>query len=178
MRSVSTAIVILGCALVAMAQPRRDYSLFTDPGKRFSVEFPRDWRWAIISPAGEALATFVEKDGKAAVIVERFRLDGPVAPEDITDSAARIEVKYIQEGQPRATIIGSRIDRPKTGPVIVIDYSRPGSDGSFVERVRQYSRPVGQNLYRITCSSIENLFKNYERTFITMVETLKPAVDP
>src|SRR6185295_15762883 len=123
--------------------------------------------------SGEALATFVQPEGEAAVIVERFRLKQRLAPDEITDLFAQIEVDYIKEGQPLASDVVARVVREKEDPVIVIDYRRPGVSDKVRERVRQYSKPVGQNLYRITCAARLDAFSRYESTFSSIVETLK-----
>src|SRR5262245_49196958 len=93
--------LICGClivlASVTVAAQRRGFSLFTDPGQRFSIEFPRDWRWVIVSGSGEPIATFTEEDNEAAVVVERFRLKVPLRPTDITDLFAELEVEYLKQ---------------------------------------------------------------------------------
>jgi hypothetical protein len=49
-------------------------NLFTDPSRRYSIEFPRGWDWTIVEGAGEPLSTFVHPKKEAAIVVERFRM--------------------------------------------------------------------------------------------------------
>ncbi len=149
------------------------YLLFTDPGKRFSVEFPKDWRWMIVAGSGEALVTFVQPKSEAAVVVERFRLKQPLAMDEITDVFVQIETDVLKENQPRASDIGGKVLTQGRRRAVGVDYSRPGLTES--ERVRQYSYPVADSLYRITCMALTSQFKKYEATFATVAESLKSA---
>ena len=80
--AVLPAVGFLFLAAHALAQKaappptatRSGYSLFTDPGMRFSVEYPKDWTWLMISGSGEPIATFIQPKKEAAFVVERFRL--------------------------------------------------------------------------------------------------------
>ena len=149
------------------------YLLFTDPGNRFSVEFPKDWRWMIVAGSGEALVTFVEPKSAAAVVVERFRMKQPLAMDDITDVFVQIETDVLKENQPKASDVGGKVLMQGRRRAVVVDYSRPGLNEA--ERVRQYSYPVADSLYRITCMALNSQFKRYEATFATVAESLKSA---
>ena len=166
----AAACLLLGAE--ALAQ-RPNYLLFTDPGRRFSVEFPKDWTWLIVSGSGEPLVTFIHPRKEAAVVVERFRMRQPLKREEVTDLFAQIEVDVLKENQPRATDVVSKMVNEKGKKLILIDYFRPGIDTR--ERVRQYSVPVGQDLYRITCMTIGGQFGKYEPTFAVVAESLKSS---
>src|SRR5262245_12467833 len=91
------AVVLALAALwsgAALAQ-RPDYLLFTDPGKRFSVEFPKDWKWLPIEGSQEAIITFIQPKSEAAVVVERSRLKRNLTNSDITDVFAQIETDLL-----------------------------------------------------------------------------------
>lgn len=170
-------ILLAGIGLVmlggsALAQ-RANYLLFTDPQKRYSVEFPKDWQWTMVSGSGEPLVTFVHPRKEAAVVVERQRLRVALGRDQITDTFAQIETDLLKENQPRASDIASKMVTQNGRRLILIDYFRPGLD--VRERVRQYSYPVGQDLYRITCMAISTEFSKYESTFDTVVSSLKSA---
>jgi hypothetical protein len=157
-----------------MAQQRRaDFLLFTDPGRRFSVEFPKDWRWMIVAGSGEALTTFVQPKSEAAVVVERFHLKQWLEPEEVTEVFAQIESDYLKENQPKATDVVATLKTTSGRKTVVIDYTRPGLGER--ERVRQYSFPVGQDLYRVTCMALMSQFTKYESTLADMAQSLKPA---
>ena len=83
-------LVVAGVLIAAPSLAQRpNYKLFTDPDRRFSVEFPQDWDWMNVSPAGESLAVFIHPRKEAAVVVERERLK--VKPEVITETFAEGE---------------------------------------------------------------------------------------
>ena len=174
-RVVTRVFLLLVACLAGMAQTTPNFLLFTDPGERFSVEFPKDWRWMIVSGSGEPVATFIHPRSEAAVVVERFRMKQPLSPADVTDLFAEIEAEYVKENQPKATVVTSRVMGRGGAPSAVIDYNRPGLGEQ--ERVRQYSVPVGQNLYRITCMALASRFAMYEADFNAVVLTLKAAGD-
>src|SRR6185436_7566514 len=127
------------CGLLGLAQ-QKGFKLFTDPGGRFSVEFPSDWEWTIVSPSGEPLVTLVQPKKEAAVVVERFRLTQSLAQDQITDVFVQIETDVLKENQPKITDVAAKIVTQGGKKVVVIDYSRPGLGER--ERVRQYSFPV------------------------------------
>jgi hypothetical protein len=165
--------VIILASVAAAAQTRRGFALFTDPGQRFAIEFPRDWRWVIISGSGEPIATFTHPDGEAAVVVERFRLRQPLRPDDITDLFAELEVEYLKQNQPGITEVKARVIDRDGLRAAVVDYGR--TPAKEPERVRMYSFPVGADLYRVTCMALAGEFEEYETDFETIVSTLKPA---
>lgn len=169
----------LACLWVATPLAQRvGYLLFTDPSRRYSVEFPRDWRWTVVAGAGEALATFVHPRSEAAVVVERFRMKVVLAPNEITDLIGQIEADTLKENQPRVMDVNARVVVQGTRRLVQIDYKRPGVGelGKVEdERVRQYSFPVGGSMYRITCAALARQFGRYEATFQWVAESLKSA---
>ena len=172
-------ILLAGIGLVTLAgsalAQRANYLLFTDPQKRYSVEFPKDWQWSMVSGAGEPLVTFVHPRKEAAVVVERYRMRVNLGREQITDTFVQIETELLKENQPRASEIASKMVTQNGRRLILIDYQRPGIDTR--ERVRQYSYPVGQDLYRITCMALSTEFSKYESTFDIVASSLKSSSD-
>lgn len=150
---------------------KTDFQLFKDPGGRFSLEYPKDWQ--AVAGAGDVLVTFVQKKSEAAFVVERYRMNQALTPDEITDLFAQIEADVLKERQPKAADVTAKIVDANGQRLIVIDYSRPGLSGP--ERARQYSFPVGQDLYRLTCSALKNQFAKYDPVFIHVAETFKPA---
>jgi len=169
-RVICCGIILMASVAVA-AQTRQGYLLFTDPGKRFSIEFPREWKWMIISGSGEPIATFIQPKSEAAVVVERFRLKQPLRPDDITDLFAEIEVDYLKENQRGVSDVVARVVAREGLRAAVVDYSRPGLNEA--ERVRMYSFPVGEDLYRVTCMALTSRFQRYDADFEAIVSTLK-----
>jgi photosystem II reaction center protein PsbP len=151
------------------------YLTFTDPAKRFAVDFPKDWKWTIVAGSGEALVTFVQPKAEAAVVVERFRMRQKLAKNEITDVFVQIETDVLKENQPKATSVAGKVIDQSGRRAVVIEYSRPGLGEA--ERVRQYSYPVNESLYRITCMALTSAFKKYEPTFVNVAESLKSAAE-
>jgi hypothetical protein len=174
--AASVALVVLFLA-TPLAQ-KGGYLLFTDPSKRYSVEFPREWTWTVVAGAGEALATFVHPKREAAVVVERFRMKQVLRQGEITDVFAQIEADVLKENQPRVSDVTSKVVTQGEKRLVQIDYHRPGigEPGKVEdERVRQFSFPVGGNLYRITCAALNSQFGKYEGIFQWIAESLKSA---
>ena len=131
---------MLAATAPALAQSD-GFLLFTDPGGYYSIEFPRDWRWTIVAGSREPMAMFVQQRSEAAIIVERSRMRQRLAPADITEVFANIEVDSLKETQPRISGVTARIETWGSSRVIVIDYTRPG--GAENERIRRYLLPRG-----------------------------------
>jgi len=170
-------ILLAGIGVVTLAgsalAQRANYLLFTDPQKRYSVEFPKDWQWLMVSGSGEPLVTFIHPRKEAAVVVERYRMRVTLGRDQITDTFEKIETDVLKENQPRASDVASKMVTQNGRRLILIDYLRPGIDTR--ERVRQYSYPVGQDLYRITCMALSTEFSKYESTFETVASSLKSS---
>jgi len=175
----------LALAAVVVAAPlaqrplRKGYSLFIDPSRRYSVEFPEGWDWTIVEGAGEALSTFIQPKKEAAIVVERFRMKQVLEQDDITDVFGEAEAATLKENQPRATAVNAKVIVQGGKKFVQIDYQRPAAIGApgkvEDERVRQFSFPVKGNLYRITCFSFVRTFPRYEPTFQWVAESLKSA---
>jgi len=177
-RIVATTIALAClCAAVTLAQ-KGGSNLFTDPSRRYSIEFPRDWTWTIVEGAGEALSTFVHPKKEAAIVVERFRMKQVLSQGDITDVFASIESDLLKENQPRVSDVSARVVNQGQKRLVQIDYKRPGiGEPGRVEdeRVRQFSFPIGGSLYRITCFSLASQFGKYEAICQWAAESLKSA---
>ena len=165
--------LFLSCALSATAQRRDDVLVFTDPGRRFSVEFPEDWQWTLVAPSGQPLAMFVQPKNEAAAVVERVRMRLRLEPNEITDIFATSESDYIKENQPKARDVVATLTTRNGKRIVVVDYTRDGIGER--ERVRQYSFPVGQDLYRVTCMALASRFTRYESAFAAIADSLKSA---
>ena len=178
-RRITAATITLVCLSAAWPSAQKGGSnLFTDPSRRYSIEFPRDWNWTIVEGAGEALSTFVHPKKEAAIVVERFRMKRVLAQADITDVFAQAEADLLKENQPYVTDVDARLLTQGPKRLVQIDYRRPGigEPGKVEdERVRQFSFPIGGSLYRITCFSLASQFGKYEAIFQWAAESLKSA---
>jgi hypothetical protein len=177
-RFIVTAIALASLWSVAPLAQKGGNNLFTDPSRRYSIEFPRGWDWTMVEGAGEPLSTFVHPKKEAAIVVERFRMKVPLAQDQITDTFAQFETDLLKDNQPRASEINARIVMQGPKRLVQIDYKRPGvgEPGKVEdERVRQFSFPVNGSLYRITCFSLASQFGKYEGIFQWAAESLKSA---
>jgi hypothetical protein len=148
-----------------------EYVAFRDPSQQFVLEYPKDWQ--VIGGAGDVVVSLAQKKNEAAVVVERFKMNTALAPQDVTDLFAQIETDVLKERQPKATEIASKVVDQNGHRLIVLDYSRVGVAGP--ERVRQYSFPIGQALYRLTCSAPTAQFAKYDPVFAHVADTFNAA---
>jgi hypothetical protein len=175
---LAAALVVLTLAAAAPLAQQKGYLLFTDPSKRYSVEFPTGWDWTVVAGAGEALSTFVHPRKEAAIVVERFRMKQVLEQDDITDIFGEAEAATLKDNQPRVMDVNAKVIVQGGRKFVQIDYRRPGvgEPGKVEdERVRQYSFPVKGNLYRITCAALARQFPKYEATFQWAAQSLKSA---
>jgi len=122
--------------------------------------------WMALPSSGAVLLIVASRKGDAVVFVERSGLSQPLLPADITDLFAQIESDAIKEQQPKATDFQSKVLDSGDRRLVAVQYARPGVLGS--ERVRQYSFPVGTQLYRVTCVSAAGQFAAYDPVFAHM----------
>ena len=145
-----------------------DFRTFLDPGGAFQLEVPKDWR--ATAGAADVIVTFAQKDAEAAIVVERFRLNQPLR--EVTDLFGQIEMDTLKERQPRATNVSFKLVTSNGRTVAVIDYTRPGLAGQ--EQARQYSVPIGQDLYRLNCSAAMSEFAKVRPIFLRIAGSFAP----
>ncbi len=114
---------------------------FKDPDGRFTFEFPKK-DWMALPVGGPIVATVASKKGDAAIVVEHGWLKQPLAPSDITDLFAELEVEVIRERVPKATDFQTQIIDAGDQRIVAVQYVRQGLTG--MERVRQVLDPRGQ----------------------------------
>lgn len=149
----------------------KDFALHRDPGGRFQLDYPKDWQRTAIG-AGDVLVTFTEKKGEAAVFIQRHQLLDD--PGDITSIFGQFEVDSLKMQQPQAAGVSFKIAAASNGrSVVIIDYSRQGLAGP--EQGRQYSFPVGREVYRLNCTAKMSLFAKYEQQFLRIAQSFTPA---
>lgn len=148
--------------------PKLDVQLFLAPGNRIRFEFPKK-DWQLVPGGAVAIVSLVQRAGQAAVVVEHSKLNTALAPEDITDLFAQIEADNVKEQQPGAADVQAKLIAVDRRRLVITTYSRRGVAGP--ERVRQYSIPVGSDLYRLTCSAATPQFARYEPVFAHVAAT-------
>jgi hypothetical protein len=126
------------------------------------IDVPRK-DWSVLPSSGSVLLILASKKGDAVVLVERSSLSQALDAADITDLFAQIETDAIKERQPKAAEFESKVLDWGDRRLVAVQYARPGVLGS--ERVRQYSMPLGKQLYRLTCISGAAQFAAYDPVF-------------
>lgn len=133
-------------------------------GSGFQMEWPRK-DWMLLPAAGSLSAVVATKKGDAMVVVERTELRQPLEPSDITELFAQLESEAIKEKQ-KVLDVQARVIDAGERKLVAVQYQRTGALGA--ERVRQYSVPVGKQLYRVTCISSAARFLSYDPLFAHM----------
>jgi hypothetical protein len=162
--------------LHAQAKPaagvRKGYQPFRGYPDRFTFEYPtKDWEQ--IAGGTSSVMTLTQKKREAAVVIEYQPLRLELAPSEIDEEFAKLELEPVTTRQPGATNTGLKLVEMGANKVIVIEYSRKGLMGP--ETVRQYSLPLGKHLYRIVCSAPTASFGKHEAVFTAIVESFKLA---
>jgi len=134
----------------------------------FQVEWPRR-DWLALPGGGSLLLAFASKKGDAVVLIEQVALRQPLEPGDLTELFAQLESEAIKERHPGASDFQAKVIEGGDRRLVAVQFARTGVLGS--ERVRQYSIPVGKQLYRVTCAAAAAQFASYEPVFAHMAAT-------
>ena len=152
--------------------PKAGVLSLKDPGGLFTMDYPRR-DWTVVPGAGPIVATIVNKKGDAAIVIEQAVLKQPLAPADITELFAELELELVRERQPRATDFQSRVIGYEGRTLAALQFVRPGVTG--MERVRQFSIPAGLRLYRVSCVAALGSFAANETWFAHAAATFLPV---
>jgi hypothetical protein len=147
----------------------KDYKPFKDQAGRFQLEYPKDWQPVL--GVGDVIVTISQKKGEASLLIKRFQLLDD--PGQINDVFGQLESDALKMDQPQATDVSFKIAGANGRPAVVIDYSRQGLAGP--ERGRQYSFPIGQEVYRLNCTALTGLFAKYEPQFLHIAQSFMAA---
>lgn len=142
------------------------------PDAAFQIEWPRK-DWMTLPGGGSLVLAFASKKGDAVVLVEQVPLRQALEADDITDLFGQLEADAIKERHPRAAEFQSKVIESGERRLVAVQFTRPGVLGN--ERVRQYSIPVGKQLYRLTCASAAAQFAAYDPLFAHMAATFSPG---
>jgi hypothetical protein len=162
--------------LEAQAKPaagvRKGYQLFRGYPDRFTFEYPiKDWEQ--VAGGTSSVLSLTQKKREAAVVIEYQPLRLELAPSEIDEEFAKLELEPVTSRQPGSTNTGLKLVEMGANRVIVIEYSRKGLMGP--ETVRQYSLALGKHLYRIVCSAPTASFGKHEPVFTAIIESFKLA---
>jgi hypothetical protein len=166
------ARVTLDAQAKPAASVRKGYQPFRIYPDRLTFEYPtKDWE--LIAGGTSSMLTLAQKKREAAVVIEYQPLRLELAPSEIDEEFAKLELEPVTQRQPGAANTGLKLVEMGANKVIVIEYSRKGLAGP--ETVRQYSLAVGKHLYRIVCSAPTASFGKHEPVFTAIVESFKLA---
>jgi hypothetical protein len=147
-----------------------DAQTFRAPDGKFALEYPsKDWQ--MLPGGGSVVATLAQKSSEASVVIDYTKMNQALAPSEINDLFADLEVEDLTSRQPEAKGAKPSIVNVGGRRVVVIQYSRAGLKGQ--EKVVQYTVPAEQDVYRLICSAQAALFPKYEPVFIHMIESFQ-----
>ncbi|OFW03946.1 MAG: hypothetical protein A3H96_16005 [Acidobacteria bacterium RIFCSPLOWO2_02_FULL_67_36] len=148
-----------------------EYQRFEAPGKGFSLEYPKK-EWQVVSGAGSIVVVFAQSKSEASVAIDHTLLKTALAPEEITQLFADLEVEHVKQRDSGVQGIRTALQTDTDGRrIIVIDYTRVGLKGQ--EQVRQYSLPFGADLFRLICNAQAASFAKHEPVFEHMAQTFR-----
>ena len=159
---MTIAMVSVSLAQGPQASPRKGYQVLRVFPERFTYEYPAK-DWDIVSGGASALVAVTQKKHEATIVVEYQPMQIELAPSEIDENFAKLEVEPISGRQSNVTQLSSKIQDVNGHRAIVIEYSRKGAMGP--EHVRQYSLPIGKHLYRVIGSAPTGNFEKYAPTF-------------
>jgi hypothetical protein len=159
-------------AAAAAAAPLKGYQVLQAFQGKFTLQYPAK-DWFAVPGGGASLVVLTQKKQEATVTIEFQPLQLELAPAEIDDSFAQIEAEPVTQHQPTAEGLKSKVADSNGRRVVVIDFTRRGVMGT--EQVRQYSLPIGKQLYRIVCVSPAALFGRYEPVFANVVNSFSVA---
>ncbi len=172
MRKPITVALLIVLGLMAMplalldaqGQPaaRKGYQFLNVFPGRFTCEYPSK-DWDVVAGGEASLVTLSQKKREATVVIEYQPLQLELAANEIDDNFAKLEADPIIARQSDVSSMTTRILDISGHRAIVIEYSRRGVTGS--EHVRQYSLPMGKQLYRVIGSAPNAMFDRYAPTF-------------
>ena len=177
-RAVRIALMLSMCSLVPVvadaqpsgpaAAPLKGYQALQTFQDRFTLQYPSK-NWLIVPGGRASLVTLTHKKNEATVTIEYQPLQIELSPAEIDQTFAQIEAEPVSQQQPSATGVRSQVGDADGRKVVIIEFTRRGVTGA--ERVRQYSLPIGKQMYRIVCSAPSAAFAKYEPVFANIVRT-------
>jgi hypothetical protein len=159
------ALLVSASAAYAQAQPaapRKGYQLLRVFPDRFTCEYPAK-DWDVVPGGAVSLVSLSQKKHEATIVVEYQPMQLELAPSEIDDNFAKLEVEPISARQTGVAGMSAKIQDINGHKAIVIEYNRRGATGP--EHVRQYSLPMGKHLYRVIGSAPTAMFERYAPAF-------------
>lgn len=140
----------------------------------FRIELPKNWHFA----PGHTGTIFsvVEHTKKwetaGLITLEYMRLQLSLEPALIPGVGER-ELKEVQSRELSGKQFSGSIKNGPLGPIIFIQYDRPGISGAD-DHVVQYSIPVGTTMYRLICIAPTAEIEKYRPMFAHVAYSFSP----
>ncbi len=179
---IPCALVIMLAAGAARAQtdpwylraPKLQVQKLQAPSGEWALEYPRNWIASL--GGGATLAILLPKNAEVSVAVERVRMNVALSAKDVGADFLDAEVELIKQEQRGAVAFAQKLLAAGDGRVFAVQYDRPGLNG--LDRIRQYSVPVGGHIYRLQCAAPAAAFAKYEASFAHVAATLTVKEQP
>jgi hypothetical protein len=179
LRALTAAIVLLQAtpppAAGWLGPAPRGIEFQNTSGAGFSVDVPRK-DWLVVPPAGGLVLAVVHRSGRAAIYIERSKLNQPLGPDDVTDLFAQLEADTVRERQSGASAIEQKLLTAGDRRLVAVQFDIVRGGGS--DRVRQYSFPSGTWLFRVSCTAPAADFAKYEPVFAYVAASFQPVSAP
>lgn len=157
------------------ARPREVSAQPTVFSRTFSIALPNDWQ--VASGRAHTIFNVVEKKrgASAIIILEQERLNAPVPSDPETLGYIRNDrLDEVQKFELNGTGFTADVIQGRSGPVILMQYRRPGVLGGE-DYVVQYLIPVGLTMYRLTCvAPTPEIDKKYKKIFAWVAASFTP----
>ena len=141
----------------------------------FTVDYPkRDWN--LLVGAGSSLVVFAHKNRDATVAIERTTIERPLAPNEITEQTAVLEMEQWLSRRPLASSLARQLVDVAGARFIVIDFAQSGPQGREIARI--YTLPRGSNWYRVICTTTQPTFEKYRDTCHRIALSVTPTPTP
>jgi hypothetical protein len=187
-KSARLTLLVLGC-LVAVADPSAQttpdpwYSLQAKPKNfdapkvftgAFSIQLPKNWQ---LAPGHTGtIFSLVEKtrgpEVGALITLEYRSLQLPLEPIQIPAASER-QLSEVQTRELRGKQFARAVKTGRLGPIIFIEYNRPGMSGSD-DHVVQYWMPIGTTMYTLICVAPAAELEKYKPIFAHVAASFTP----
>ena len=138
----------------------------------FTVDYPKK-DWSTLVGVGSSAVVLFHKSREAAVAIERTKVRVPLAPNEINDQTATLEIEDWQVRRPLATGFAPQFVDFLGARSILIDFTQPGAEGP--EHVRLYTLPRGTDWFRVICTTTQPTFDKYKETFQRIALSVTPT---
>ena len=138
----------------------------------FTLDYPKK-DWLTLVGVGSSYVVLFHKSREATVAIERTKVRVPLAPNEINQQTATLEIEDWQARRPFATGFSPQFVDFLGARSILIDFTQPGAQGP--EHVRLYTLPRGTDWYRVICTTTLHTFDKYKETFQRIALSVTPT---